>query len=354
MNPAPRPRRFGGALAALGLCLCAAPAAFAQNPPETVGRIEGEDVSVRGRVTLLREDDRSATLLLSGAEVTVRSGTARLRLEGGGEIGVCGPAQFSVLKSGADLTLALSTGRVHARLENNVAFTLYTPLVVSTPLAVGSGSREAVLGLAENGAVCAWAARGAVRIEQQLTGASLVVPERGEVELPDGQVESLRDAPGLCRCEAIVARAERPVPRPPEVSVPAASPAKSPSEEEKKEAPKTPASEQPTWKVLMPPLEFDAASAAPPPEPSPEMILLVREVRVQPALVFTGRVEPRVVPASTRVVRQEPPATQAQAAVPKEKEGFGAKLRGFFRRLFIGRPREAPPPAEKKPDSRAT
>jgi hypothetical protein len=48
----------------------------AQNAPETVGRIEGDDVAVKGQVSLVRENNRNTTVLLSGSEITIRSGTA--------------------------------------------------------------------------------------------------------------------------------------------------------------------------------------------------------------------------------------------------------------------------------------
>jgi hypothetical protein len=88
--------------------------ARAQGTPETFGRLDGEDVAVKGQISLVREGTRNSTLLASGSEVTVRSGFARIRLEEGGEVGVCGPASFSVHNSGGSLTLALNYGRFTA------------------------------------------------------------------------------------------------------------------------------------------------------------------------------------------------------------------------------------------------
>ena len=292
----------------------------AQNPPETVGRIEGEDVAVKGQVSLVRENNRSATVLVSGSEVTVRSGSARILLAEGGEIGICGPAQFSLLKSSGSLTLALNSGRVHARLENDVPLTVFTPLFIATPLAIGNGPRQAVVGLEAAGAICVFAVRGAVRLEHQLTSQTLLVPENGEVALPGDQLESIRDAPGACRCESFSARVEPP--KLPGPSAPlAADSANASKEAQKKNEPQAPAADQPIWKVLMPPLTFDAARHNPSPPPSPETLLLVAEVRVLPAVVFNGRVEPRSA------------SEQASAATLK-RTGLGGKIKGLFRWLF--------------------
>ena len=313
----------------------------AQIPAETVGRIEGDDIAVKGQVSLLRESNRTTTVLASGSEVTVRSGSARILLTEGSEIGICGPAHFSLVKSGGAIILALNSGRIHARLGNAGPLTVYTPLIVATPLAIGDAPREAGIGLEATGAMCVLAARGAVRLEHQFTGMTLVVPERGEVELPGGQLESLRDAAGSCRCEALLARAEpASTAPPPQVSEAApASPPEQNKEAGKREEAKPPAPELPTWKVVMPPLTFDAASLAPPPEPSPETILLVREVRVQPTLVFSGRVEPRSSLTSPLVSAGVSGISPQPSAAPKSKRGVGTKIKNFFRRLFGGKPK---------------
>ena len=54
------------------------------------------------------------TVLRSGSDVHVKAGQARIELIEGGHITICGPAHFSVLKSGGSLTLALDTGTIHA------------------------------------------------------------------------------------------------------------------------------------------------------------------------------------------------------------------------------------------------
>jgi hypothetical protein len=341
-------RKVSERLGRCGLCLVlslfAAAPARAQGAPETIGRIEGKDIAVKGQVSLVREGERNVTVLASGSEVTVRSGFARIRLTEGGEIGVCGPANFSVLKSGGAVTLALNHGRIHARVEASVPLTVYTPLIVATPIPVGEAPRDAVVGLDPDGTMCAYAARGAVRLEHQLAGGSVVVPENGEVTLPGGQIEAATSAAGACRCEALLQSYEPPPPPTPKVAVTAvADPAKNEEAEKKEEAPR-PRTEEPAWKVLMPPLTFNASSPAPALEPSPETILLVREVRVRYGTVFTGQVVPRATLAKPReektALAENPPATPP-ASAEKKKRGFGARIGNFFRRLFGGKPKTA-------------
>ncbi len=335
----------------IGLCLAflwLAPGLLqAQAQPEIVGRIEGDDIAVKGAVGVEVESGRSTTVLGSGSEVTVRSGQARLALIEGGEMGLCAPAHFSLLKSGGAITLALDYGRVHARLERGVSLTIYTPLIVATPIAIGDGPRDATVGLEAAGAMCVRAERGAVRIEQQLTAQSLLVPQTGEVAFAGGQLESLGGIPGACQCEVLTARvAPPPRPKPPELSVPVHAslgrPSKPPGKSEVKEEEATPpAMEEPIYKVIMPPLTFDAAAPAPPPEPDPETMLLVREVRVRPTAVFTGRVAgPPVSPASPAGPAAAHPARRSAAAedAPKKKAGFFTQVGRFFHRMFSREP----------------
>jgi len=331
-------RRRHAALLAAFVIAWAAPLAGQTTQP--VGQLEGGDVAVRGPSTTLRQDGRNVTVLFGGSEVTVRSGYARILLTEGGEIGVCGPAQFSLLKSGGSLTIALSSGRLHARVDAALPFSFYTPLLVAAPLAIGRGAREAVFGIETSGAACVLAARGAVRLEQQFTGHTLVVPERAEVVLTDGQLDSLREARGICRCDAPIASAPAPAaPRQPDVAVATAKAAPENKDSEKKPEPKPPAREEPVWKVVMPPLTFDAAAASPPPEPSPETILLVREVRVRPSVIFTGRVEPPA-PKAERAKAEPKPETPSAAPAEKPKRGVFASIGRFFGRLFGKKPKE--------------
>jgi len=179
------------------------------------------------------------------------------------------------------------------------------------------------------------------------------VPQSGEVLLAGGQLDAVREARGACRCEPVFARAE-PKPKPPQIGAVALNSEGAAKPPETKKEPPKPATEAPTWTVVMPPLTFDANQPPPALEPRAETILLVRELRIQPAVVFTGRVEkpPKVKTAkkrTTEIATAAPPAgeTKPVSAVAetgtaegnKTSGGFGAKLRNFFRRLFGGKPK---------------
>jgi len=109
---------------------------------EPVGRIEGDDITVKGQVTLMRAGTRKSAELASGSEVSVRTGQARLTLNDGSEIDICGPAQFTVLRSGDAVTVALNHGRLHGRFSPTLPVTIYTPLVVFTPIAIEGRPRD--------------------------------------------------------------------------------------------------------------------------------------------------------------------------------------------------------------------
>jgi ferric-dicitrate binding protein FerR (iron transport regulator) len=318
-------RRPGAWLVALWLVLALGAPLVAQNPPAVVGRIEGDDVAVKGQVSLVRTGARKSVELASGSEVTLPAGQARLTLTDGSEIDICGPAQFSVLRSGDAVTVALNHGRLHARLSPTAPLAVYSPVVVLTPISIDGRAREAVIGLEPQGGMCVQTLHGALRLEQQLTGTSIVVPQASEVALPEGHVDALREAPGSCRCDVVLVE-DRPQPPPAKITTASAR-----TETEKKPD-AAPAVEDPKWTVVMPPLSFDASAPEPPPV-RPEVALLIREVQVRPALIFRGRVEDRAA--------AKPPAVKAEAKQKTEsgpkKEGFFQKVGGFFKRLFGGK-----------------
>jgi len=260
------------------------PAASAQTTPETVGRLSGDDVAVAGALSFDEQNGRSTAILASGSEVTVRSGQARIELVEGGEVAICGPAHFTVFKAGGAITLALDYGRVHPMLDAAVPFAVYTPFVVATPIAIDQGPRDLTVGLDQQGALCAVPAHGATRIEQQLTGQSLLVPQGGEVNLADGQLSAKPATRESCKCDLLVSRDT--TPKQLELSVPVKPEARRPGE-----VPPPVLTDQPVYMVYMPPLAFDANSLVPPPDPDPKTIVLVRESVLRPEVVFRGHVE---------------------------------------------------------------
>jgi hypothetical protein len=333
--------------------------ARAQAPPATVGRVIGDDVSVSGPGGGLAPDDPHSILLASGSEITVHSGRARIDLVAGGDISICGPAKLTLLDSGGPTTVALNFGRIHVHLAGDVPLTVFTPTVVAIPLALSEGPREAIIGLENSGAMCVKAVSGGISLEQQLTGETLIVPQPKEVFFDGGQLQPVPGAVGTCQCDILAARASPPPPVTTPKPVTSSASARAPqSPEPKPSAPKSveysvparatevhkdesdpvanlPAKEAPIWKVMMPPLTFDAASPVPSPNPRPEMILLVREVSVEPTWIFHGRVE--AGPGSPAPKHSHDTKQSQQSAQRKntKKNQLGG-IRGFFRRLFGG------------------
>jgi len=324
--------------------ILAAGAALPDEPAwDTVGVIEGEAIVVSGPMSVEVVHGQVKTILRSGSDVRVKSGQARIGLVEGGQITVCGPAHLSVLKSGSTLTVALESGTIHARIEREPVMTVFTAQIKAQPVAIEDGPQDILVGFETQGAMCVRANRGAVRIEQQLTSSSILVPQGGNVLFTNGQLDSLRNGGGHCNCDLEVARAvpaaASPVGDPP-VRVenagktaadpePAAPPAPAAAQAEK-----PPEKDKTVYQVFMPPLRFDA-NAKVQPEPDPRMIVLVRRVRVRPMLIYRGRVEGDAV-ATAAVTPPQPPASAPSApkAAPPASTSIVNRVLTFFRRLW--------------------
>jgi hypothetical protein len=311
------------------------------NPPlgDSVGAIEGDSISIEGPMSVEVVHGQVRTVLRSGSDVRVKAGQARIKLVEGGEILICGPAHFSVLKSGGALTLALEAGTIHAHLENDLALTVYTPQIQARPISIGNGPEDVLVGLDSVGAICIHANRGAVRLEQQLTGQSVLVPQTGDVLLSNGQIESLRTASGSCACEAGMAAIPEQVTS--EISRPATpEDIKKAAEERKAEPPPADAAPpvekpEPVYQVFMPPLRYDANAKAQPDNYDPSLIVLVRRVRVRPTLIFQGKVEGNPVVAWVAPPPQPPPSRQKAAATQKPAEdSTWGRVKTYWHKLW--------------------
>lgn len=356
------------AAGAVFAALSVAAAARSDNPPpgDAVGSVEGEAIAVTGPMTVETVNGQVATVLRSGSDVRVKSGSARIKLVEGGQISICGPAHFSVLKSGSSLTIALDTGIIHAHIEQQPTLTMYTPQIQAQPVSIGDGAQDTVVGFDASGAMCIRTNRGALRLEQQLTGQSILVPQGGDVFLSNGQIDSLRTGSGnRCSCELQLAEAPPP---PPEVSQLATTEEVHHAEEVHRaeevhhnvgdvkptvptvEARKlAPPKEEPIYQVFVPPLIFDAKAAVQP-EIDPKMIVLVRRVRVRPTLIFQGRVEGDLVavkdpvpvaPKPNQPAANNPPQAAQQPAASKpaapKTDTLSDRVRSFVRRLWPGK-----------------
>jgi len=339
------PRRLAAFLAVcqaifFAALIAAAAAGTDQPPPDSVGIIDGESISVTGPMSVEFVHGQAKTLLRSGSDVRVKSGTARIDLVEGGQISICGPAHFSVLKSGGSLTIALDTGTIHVHIEDQLPVNIYTPQLQAQTVSIGEGPRDVLIGFDAAGAMCLRANRGAVRLEQQLTGQSVLIPQAGDVLLFNGQLDGLRTSAGHCACELQSVRATPPPE--PEVSHPATAEEVRKQAAEAKANPQAaaadppPAKEEPVYQVFMPPLIYDA-NAKVQPEFDPRLIILVRRVRVRPTLIFQGRVEGTALVATTPT----PPAPAAAAKTPKPSApaasaSFVDRVRNFVRKLWSG------------------
>ena len=274
------------------------------------------------------------TMLRSGSEVQVKTGQAHIDLVEGGNITICGPSHFSVLKSGGALTIALESGTIHARIEGKPTLMVYTAQVKAHPIAIGDGMQDLLIGLDAAGTMCIRAGNGAVRIEQQLTGQSLLIPQSGDVSLTNGQLESLRTSVGRCSCELQMATIPSGVAT--QISGLASTEElkRKVAEVKPSVAPQTSAEkEEPIYQVFMPPLHYDANTKVQK-DYDPNLIILVRRARVRPALIFQGKVEGDPVVAQAAPPQPAPTAQKVDMAKRTTEESAWDRVRTFFHKIW--------------------
>lgn len=248
-----------------------------------IGRLWGDDVSVRGAISFETENGRTTALLASGSDLTLRSGEAKIDLPDGGEIILCGPAHLSILKSGVALTIALDYGQVHLRVGATAQVTVYSPLLIVTPAPIGTRETDLTVGLDQKGELCVMALSGAVRVEEQFSGESLVVPQGGDVQIEGGELRTLRNGARACSCELLVSQ-NNPR-REMGTSVPQPSP-NAPSNTRAAES-----TSSPIYRIDVP-LAFDAASATAQMGLTLQAVQIIRESVVQQPVSFRGAVKP--------------------------------------------------------------
>ncbi|MGA2095664.1 MAG: hypothetical protein ABSH39_05150 [Candidatus Acidiferrum sp.] len=344
-------RVFAGVCAIVCAAVLLARAAVPDQPVgDAVGLIEGEDINVTGPMSVEVVAGQTKTILRSGSDVRVKSGRARISLVEGGQISICGPAHLSLLKAGGSLTVALESGAIHLLMEREPALTVYTAQIQGQSVAIGDDPRELLVGFESSGVMCVRTYRGAMRLENQLSGQSVMVPQGGDVLLTNGQIESLQNATGHCHCDLQMGSA--PGPGVPQAGAGTAKP----SEETAKTEPeskatdsaasdeKPAANEEPIYQVFLPPLRYDATAKAQP-EPDARLMVIVRKVRVRPVLVFQGRVEGEppaaaaIQPAAAAAPTTPPTAKKAPAnTTPTAQGSVVERVRTFFRRLWSKSP----------------
>ena len=313
----------------------------AQGLPLLVGRIEGDDVEVVTTTTAGIETNAAPTVVASGSEVTLRSGQALLLLNSGGSISVCGPAHFKMIQSAGAVTLALDYGRVHPALNSTDDFTIFTPTIIATPIAISGARRDLTIGLQDTGEMCAVATRGAMRVQPQFSDQGLILPQGGAATLSGGQIDSLVGNDSSCSCEYRRAGMQPSHPSAPPREISLLRPVQPTAKKNPSVPPVTQTMSQPVtqpdatpeYTVVMPALTYDANSPAMPPDPDPTTILLVRELRVQAPGFFRGHVDPApsAVEVSSAMAPTAPALTTPQNT--QSQPGLWDRFRNFLRRL---------------------
>lgn len=344
-------RRFVRRVVLVALLLSVRGAFAAPRPQEPqgeiIGTIEGQAISVKGPMSVQVVGSEVKTLLRSGVDIRVKSGRARINLVEGGTIAVCGPAHISILKAGNALTVALDSGTIHAHVEGNLTLNVFTAQILAKTVAIGDGPQDVLAGFDAPGLMCLRAGRGAVHLEEQFGGQSVMVPQGGDVLVANGQLQELRSNSGLCTCESFEPRAAASNVNAPEISMLASSedlrknvaPRKPPSQAAADppapDLPK-PAAVEPTYQVYMPPLRYDATAKIQD-EPDPKLIVLVRRVRVRPTLIFQGRVEGDPLPAMAKSLTAavtSKPENAAKKPAATSNATVVDRVKSFFKSLW--------------------
>jgi len=297
----------------------------------------GETATAEGASQVAKTD----TPVGNGSMIEVHSGKARVQLADGGSIYICGPAKVSLLDHGGTLMLALEFGTVHVTEPGDEPLRVFTPFFAATPESMDEGPRDFTVGLKPSGRLCVRAQHGGVRLEQQLTGNVLTVPEPTEIFLEGGGVTAQRNDVGHCVCDvaesdlalpavpaaesAVAGTSSNPtngavagppgVAQPPaltslagaELSIPA-HPAPTDSDNAAAAPPEPVAATPPAeYKVEAPPLTYSYKVPYPLPDLSVETVLLARESHVEASQVFHGHVGKKAVTMAGSASRDEHP-----------------------------------------------
>ena len=355
-----------------------------QAPPEAIGQVEGDDVSVESGVAAATRTSTSAASIYvsNGSVVTVHSAQARMTLFAGGEVDICGPAKITVLKSGEAITLALNFGRMRVRVPAKTSLRVFTPTIIGTPIDISGGARDVTMGLNLDDSLCVVAGSGAIQLEHQFTGERLIVPQTGEFFLDSGKLAPVVGKPGSCQCVAPQAQPFPPPPPPipdyadatptapvrpsvaplfappPAIEQTPAAPLPEPSADANIPPPRieygvpasvseahpvVPAAKEAapgaaptvstaTYTAVLPALTFSNTAPVPPDDPTPDMTLLIRTAQVSPEWGFSGHVEPpEFVTAVQHSLGVEPAKQPANMpSQQKKKGGFWSALKRAF------------------------
>ncbi len=182
-------------------------AALAQTPVP-IGRISGGDSRLRGQLEVAND---GTIVLMSGAQVDVRNGAARLVMANG-EARFCAPIKASVLKSAAQeaaassgdpaLLFAMDSGTVELEYTGTAAYTVQTPFFsVSTLPFQQPAPRRLAVHVAPGGDTCVAALTGTLRVREQVGPAEMFIPPGRAMFVPAAGVEKATPIPiTACNC----------------------------------------------------------------------------------------------------------------------------------------------------------
>jgi hypothetical protein len=176
-----------------------------------------------------------------------------------------------------------------------------------------------------------------VRIEQQLTGQNLLIPQSGDVSMTNGQLETLHTTAGQCNCELQLSA------KPAEISTQVSGLASNEEMKQRAADPKPPdpaqaktvppVKDEPIYQVFMPPLHYDA-NASVQQEYDPNLIVLVRRARVRPTLIFQGKVEGDPVVAQANPAPPPNAMQKTEVAKKSAEDTTWNRVRTFFHKLW--------------------
>src|SRR4029077_11000451 len=130
------------------------------------------------------------------------------------------------------------------------------------------------------------------------SGESLIVPQGGDIEIDGGELRALRSGSRKCSCEILVSGNNPP--KQIETSAPAHPSPNGPITPRAPESSNS-ATYRPTYRIDMPPLTFDASSAAAAPGLTSEAVRVIRESVADPPISFRGAVRPALPPPPAEV-----------------------------------------------------
>jgi hypothetical protein len=143
---------------------------------EPIGILQGGEVDLHGAVSMVG----GRTQVLSGTVVELRGGDARLLLNRGGYVRLCGPLRATFLAGGGGaLLISVDRGSVELRFAAHAADSFVTPdyeVVVSVPQGE-IGVVSASIAIDQNGHMCIANRGSLLRITDRWAGQDYTVPD---------------------------------------------------------------------------------------------------------------------------------------------------------------------------------